>query len=41
MNEALLSMSKMMDIMYDAYEKKMAREEWEKERAKEDASSTS
>jgi len=40
MYEAFYRMSKMVDIIYESYEEKMAREEWEKERVEEDFLST-
>lgn len=38
--EDLLKMERMVDVMYADYEEKMEREEWEKERAENDAPST-
>jgi len=39
-NESFYRMSKMVYIMYASYEEKMTREEWEKEREKDNAPST-
>lgn len=40
MYEVFGRMSKMVDILYAVYKEKMERDEWEKERAEDDAPST-